>query len=307
MRGYFIRFIAFLSLYFLAIFAHPPLTAALYGYRITYNNISQILVFPALLILLSIVFWKKIQSFTTYRQNWYVTFWWSFMALLFVFLPLPPWFVSEYHWLISSYSVVLTVIIFFGLLAIFPMPLIERFKWEIGILMSLIPLSILLLDIIDVFSKSITKPVVFILSVLLPRIFPSSTVNLDSGIIKLNSFAVVIGPPCAGIISLLTFTTLFGFAIFILRRWYGIKRIPTLLSFTGGFLMVFSFNIVRIITIISIGAFYSSDLALTLFHEFFAAIVMVGFFILYLYKIFPRLIMKKPLMILSPASGIAAS
>lgn len=288
---WFLRLGIFLALYLLIIWGHPLLTKALYKYYITYREPYVLFLLPILLIIFILISIPKIQALPDIPHRWSKTWRYSALALATLLLPPPPFLqTSAYSPLLAAYLTALTTIaLIFGFLAIFPLPFIKRFSWELSLLMTIFPFAFVLLQFTDLFALRMSAPVVWILAKVLPLIFPGAVVITQQSRVLLNGFNVGIGPPCSGMVSLMIFSIFFVLSILMLRRWYKIKKMPAFLAWLAGAGTLYLINVLRVIILIGLGAFYSSDLALKLFHEFFSAIIVSLFFLVYLYKIIPFL------------------
>ena len=288
---WFLRLGIFLALYLLIIKGHPLLTKALYKYYVTHHEPYALLLLPLLLVAFGLISLPKIRTLPNIPQRWSKTWQYALLALAALLLP-PPHFLqtSAYSPLLAAYLTVLTTIaLIFFFLAIFPRPFIKHFSRELSLLMTIFPFAFVLLQFTDLLALRMSAPVVWILAKVLPYIFPGAVVILQQSRVLLNGFNVGIGPPCSGIVSLMIFSIFFALSILMLRRWYKIKKIPALAAWLVGAGTLYLINILRVIILIGLGAFYSSALALKLFHEFFSAIIVSLFFLVYLYKIIPHL------------------
>ncbi len=162
----------------------------------------------------------------------------------------------------------------FLLLAVFGLNsiklIIKDFKKEIVIvsltaLITYIAIE-LLKDIWPHFSAIVTYSVYFLLK--LSNL--DTIMNLNTGIGKgpmlgAGDFIVNIGKPCSGIDSLTLFTLLYLFIFFTDHKIINKKKM--LLMFIPGAIGMFLVNILRVYTIMLIGAFYSKDIAIGLAHS----------------------------------------
>jgi len=88
------------------------------------------------------------------------------------------------------------------------------------------------------------------------------------GIIGLNSFKVGIGLPCIGLTSLLLFWGFYGG--YAITEWEreNLNIAHFLILFVVGLISLMLLNVIRIGVLLLIGAYYSPEFAITLFHEF---------------------------------------
>ena len=145
--------------------------------------------------------------------------------------------------------------------------------------------------LIDHFWQYSSKISLFGLKILLPLSHLDYSINFTTFNVKVENFSVFIGPPCAGIHSLVAFATLF-FALILLahQRGFFIRYRVALPAFFLGLVAVFLINSLRVFFIILIGVFYSEDFAINFFHSYIGALLLILFFILYIHILYPRMI-----------------
>lgn len=89
-------------------------------------------------------------------------------------------------------------------------------------------------------------------------------VSTEGITLAFQGFSVDIGSPCSGIVSLGMFTALF--ILFAAYEWPRLKKGPAAMFFILGALGMYGINILRIFTLMLIGAYWSPSLAIDAFH-----------------------------------------
>lgn len=137
------------------------------------------------------------------------------------------------------------------------------------------------------FSYSIVK----VLAVILPLFSKAAVINTQNFNVSVGSFHVVVGAPCAGFYSLLLFIGFFALSLFFVRK-NGIRYGRAAAIFLSGFAILFLINVLRIAIIILVGAYYSPDLAISIFHEYLGSIFFLGFLCVYLWYVLPHMTLR---------------
>jgi exosortase/archaeosortase family protein len=129
-------------------------------------------------------------------------------------------------------------------------------------------------------------------NVLVLKLFGSAMAVYDSApSLSLDGFTVIIGEACSGVDSVVMFT---GVYLFIsLLDWKVLDKKRLLWLFPLGLLGAFCMNIVRVASLMMIGAFYSPDFALSLFHENAGWIMFVFYTLGFWYFAYPFVRWKK--------------
>ncbi|HLD89020.1 MAG TPA: archaeosortase/exosortase family protein [Candidatus Nanoarchaeia archaeon] len=109
-------------------------------------------------------------------------------------------------------------------------------------------------------------------------------------VLKLESFSVAVGAPCSGIESTALFTGLF--LVMISYDWQRIIRKRILPIFLLGIAGIFIVSLVRIFALMLIGAKWSPQLALTLFHANAGWVLFVAYFLAFVIWIYPMTVEK---------------
>ena len=114
------------------------------------------------------------------------------------------------------------------------------------------------------FSDSLTTLVYWMLAATAPGAMVALS-KCCAPLVGAGDFRVLIGAPCSGIDSISLFTMLFlGILAY---DWNGIDKKRALLAFVPGLAGTWLMDVVRIYSLVMLGAFVSPDLAVGLFHE----------------------------------------
>ena len=118
----------------------------------------------------------------------------------------------------------------------------------------------------------------FFLTFLASSVSRAAVVNFSGElpIVGIEIFRVGIAKSCSGISSLFLFAFLYIFAVSY--DWKILNHRKAVLMFVPGILSVFALNIFRIYLIILIGAYYSKEFAIGVFHTGAAGVLFVVYF-----------------------------
>ncbi len=156
----------------------------------------------------------------------------------------------------------------------------KQFKKEIWIFIGLFILIFFLSNEVQkawfIFSSIVTKMVYFLLN-----LSSNPTINLNGKIpiIGLNDFIVGIDKPCSGIESIFLFSILYIFAVCF--DWKVLNKKKAVLLFLPGVISVFFLNVIRVYSMILVGAYISKDIALGMFHTNVGWILFLTYFTLF--------------------------
>lgn len=103
--------------------------------------------------------------------------------------------------------------------------------------------------------------------------------------ITVNGFSVIIAEACSGIYSIFIFTALYLFIVFI--DWNKLNKKKAAALFIPAILGAFAFNIIRVFTLMLVGAYISRNLALGMYHSYSGMLFFLLYFVLFwglLYK-----------------------
>ena len=295
-KGYLIRLAIFLALYGIIFKYHPSLTNWLYGYKTQSYQPYFIYLFYPILALFTIVRWKDITSIKPYRNNFWQTTIFAAVAIGIFLLPLRELMIRYTtgndiipHQFIYYFPMLMGYSALF--IAIFNIDFIKKFESELFLLIYMVCLYLIAEVLIDKFWFYFSNTILFALGYILPLFSKTVAIDPSQLMVSMNSFTVNIGATCSGIYSLTTFTFLFVSSVMMIQKKAKIHIFKTIGALTAGLVMIFILNIIRITIIVSVGAFYSPELAIDLFHEYLSAIFLIGLFVSYLYFVFPKIIL----------------
>jgi exosortase len=129
-------------------------------------------------------------------------------------------------------------------------------------------------------SMGVMKAVTFLLNIL-----GINVLVVNSNTIGVNGFTVQIAEACSGIYSIFIFSALYLFIVFL--DWNKINKKKAAIVFIPAVLGAFAFNIIRVFTLLLVGAYISRNLALGLYHSYSGMIFFLIYFLLFwglLYK-----------------------
>lgn len=109
-------------------------------------------------------------------------------------------------------------------------------------------------------------------------------------VINAEGFVTIIGPPCSGIFSMVLFTALFSFVYWLDYEKINGKRAWK--YYLIGLLGAFVLNLLRVITLLIIGAYWSPDIAVGLFHTNAGWILFAAYSFVYWWLAYPKLTKK---------------
>lgn len=287
--GFAIRMAIFLSLYSINILAYIKTNNAIYDVVIK-SSVPYLtyLLFPCVGLFL-LARWEKIKEMPAYRNNAWETIIF-FMLAVMVYLTPVTWIYDSLgikNWFISIHGPFL-MSHFLILIAIFNIRFIRHFLKDLLVCILSIGIMFFSIYIIEHQWKTFSSVIMRALQYALPAIDENATVNPNSSIVSMNNFTVNIGAPCAGIYSIVAFALLCITTLYFESIKHRINVWRAIIVLLSGMTIVFILNIVRIITIILIGAYYSPELAINLFHEYLGAIFLLGLFFIYLKYIIPK-------------------
>lgn len=297
------RVALFCWLYFFISYYHADFTDRFHHYAFSINDSFLVYLFPLLVVGLSVFFRGRINAIVREKQDVHESLVFLVFALTIFAVPFvkfsshfpPP--ISD-----SADSVLLAIAYsqfvvgnFFLFLAVFGVRFFNALKREVALMMGTVGLYILSGFLIELhwkfFSQMIVRSLAFIFSFMSGGIF-INTANFN---VRLEDFQVSVGPPCAGIYSLLTFLLLFLLTLVVMGRTQKIDYFKAVSALMIGLLITFLLNIVRITLIILVGAYVSEVIAIKLFHEYLSAVFLMALFAFYLYKVVPKILVKRTL------------
>lgn len=289
-KKYLIRLALFLSVYSSIIFIQRFIFSYFEYKYFASNDPYLLLILLPTLIFFTIWRWEQIKLLPNYRQR----FWQSLIFfILATLLYLTPANYLQTRWqfdLIGSYFLLLYIGHIFLFLSIFNWRFVKIFSRDSLLVVLLLVLFIIFEILIShywmIFSQLILE------SLKLLTFFTDIQVNPSTFNIALNGFEVYIGPSCAGIYSMVAFTFLFAITLFLFGQKQTINKLNAFWIWLIGMFFVLLFNIARIFVIIYVGAYYSRDLAINLFHEYLGGVFLLLIFYFAL-RFAPRFLFKK--------------
>lgn len=134
------------------------------------------------------------------------------------------------------------------------------------------------------FSNGVLQSVRFLLS------FTSSNVQvIQPRTLIVNNFAVSIGQACSGLDSLFLFSSLY--LLIALLDFKEFNKVKLILMFIPAAIGLYLVNILRVYSLILIGAYVSADLSIKLFHTYLGMVFFIIFFFVF-WKLFYRWMKK---------------
>ncbi len=289
-----LRAASFLLLYTFVHWIRPWYTNDVFGYKVLISDGFARFVPYVLFVVFLVVFWKKVNEVS--EQTWSLKqgILWGGASAALLFLPSGLTAAANYIDIVFV-EFTLGFLGDIGLLfAVFGRLFVKKLFSEIAIIiLLLVPFTVapLLIDNFWEYSSQVALAGLRI-------IFPLFRIpyEMDPTLFKVSveDFTVFVGPPCAGIHSLLAFTTVYSAAVLLIaQRGFAIRKMRAFVFFVVGFLSVFLLNTLRIFLIILVGAKYSPTFAATLFHSYIGAALLILFFLAYISLILPRIISSR--------------
>ncbi len=117
----------------------------------------------------------------------------------------------------------------------------------------------------------------------------AAKINTETFDVVIGQFNVHIGAPCAGVYSLLLFIMFYVLSVYLNRK-KNLSYKRSAIIFVIGFAILFILNVIRIAVILMVGAYYSQDLAINIFHEYLGAVLFILFMYLFLWRAMPLML-----------------
>lgn len=108
--------------------------------------------------------------------------------------------------------------------------------------------------------------------------------------VKLNNFQAVIGEPCSGVFSIVLFTAIFSFVLWLDHKKIILKKAFVFYAF--GVIGAYLLNLLRVMALLLIGEFYSADFAIKGFHTNAGWIIFAAYSLAYWFIVYPKLLKK---------------
>ncbi len=291
--GFCIRMVLFLIIYSVSIWKYIDINNTLYDGGV-FANVPYIdfLIFPCVGLFL-LARWSEIKEMERYRNGIFQTLIFLSLAVGAYLVPASFLVMNQYvnNMLFSIYVPLLLSQMFF-LFAIFNFRFIKKFSRDFALFTSIILIMLLATYTIEHYWKVLSGSIMGALHYILPLIDSSVKIVVKSYSITMKNFKVNIGATCSGVYSIVAFSLLFITALYFASIKHRINRWLALIALLSGMVAVFILNIIRIVVIILVGAYYSPKLAIQFFHEYLSAMFLLGLFFLYLKYIIPKIVTK---------------
>lgn len=294
LRGYIIRMGLFFVLFAVIFKFHHIFTATFLHYSYSnYISFLEYLIYP-FFILFSILRWEKIKEMKSYKNNMLQTIGFALLSVLCFMAPLKYVYLALTnipHDFIYFGAVIPGYIFLF--IAIFNFKFIKKFNSELFSIVYLFILFLALQVITEKFWVPLSGLILLSLNYILPLFSNSVSIDPSQLAVTMNDFSVTVGATCAGFYSLITFALLYVGSVLLLKQKNDIHNLKAAVALIIGLICAFILNIIRVATIVIIGALYSAELALELFHEYMSAVLLIALFMGYLYFVFPKIVKPK--------------
>jgi exosortase/archaeosortase family protein len=292
-RGIVRRLIVFLVFYVGISLVHPIFTEWAYGYIFTVQDkYIPYFIFPILLIL-GYLKWDTIKTIPKYKNNWLQTLGFGLVSIGLFSISIKPLVLDMGFNMIATYFTPIVLGHIFMFLAIFNLKFVKYLKLEL-VLVSIVVMSYVLSQIlIEHFWFYFSKVILYVINIFLPLFTSDFYINNLNYNVQVADFDVFVGPPCSGVYSLVTFSLLLFISLFFISKKKKIKWVEAFIAWLLGMILVFGLNILRVIVIVLVGAYYSEKVALELFHEYLSSIFLLTIFLVYLYFIIPKITKRR--------------
>jgi exosortase/archaeosortase family protein len=292
-RSFLIRLAIFLLIYTVISIYHPFIIQRYHYYLIEVTDKWLFLIMYPILFFFIFLRWSVIKEIKPYKNSPSETLLFLIAAVITFITPVRDLVLEGGFDPITAVFLPVYLSYVFLFLAVFNMKFVHKFSKEIKFA-AIILFSYLFINVlIDEYWELFSGVIVWGLDKVLPLIDESTRVNPDNFNIVMKGFSVYVGPPCAGVYSIVTFVLLFGLAVNLAKRNNKIHKLKAFFAFVSGICLVFLFNIIRVGIIVYVGAFHSPELAIELFHEYLSSIFLIFIFAFYLYLVLPRICVGK--------------
>jgi|GEM_PF-2258121 len=292
-KQFFIRMTIFLVLATAILWFRLPIVGSMYSLSLRSDLLLPFgLMIYSFVIVFSIFEHKNIANSQSYKNNILQTVLFTLLAALFFVIS--PKLLRDYAGMDLGAAINLPFIISFSslLIAIFNLEFISKFLDDFLVLFMVITGYMLATIGIGTYWNFFSRAIMFGLKFTLPLFSSKFSMDYSTYNIKMENFSVNIGAPCTGIYSLVTFLVLFTVYIYFMSKHRTIDKTKTFLAAIIALGVLFIFNVIRISTIIFIGAYYSEKLALDFFHEYMGSVLFIFLFWVYIHIISPKLIVQ---------------
>ncbi len=177
-------------------------------------------------------------------------------------------------------------------LLFFPHDFLKKRKYELSFFALLYVVGVAILFLLQYFWTYVSYAILKVLDFFTDLFYVPVKVLPYSGVFNYEGFQVAVGLPCIGITSFLLFVSFYG--------GYGVlqwsrKNLHTLnyyILFVAGFVLLFGLNVLRIWAISFIGAKYSPEFAIYVFHNFAGFGLFIAFMVPYYYLVRNRIVLR---------------
>lgn len=269
-------------LYWLRFYINVHITYAL----ISITNYYPILLVYPFVLLFAYVCRDRIKAFQDYRIDALEMAFFGVLALGVLSIPFTFFDGRDFH-LIFTLFAPLYLGYAFLFISIFGVRFVKAFTEELLIILGIMYALLFFFVVAEKYWTFFSYAILKVLSFVLPLFSDKVHFRLADYNVTLQQFSVNIGAPCAGTYSLMLFVVFFGISLFFLRRRGHILYGRALMVFLAGFATLFILNVLRIVVIIMVGAYYSPEIAISIFHEYLGSVLFIGFLFVYLSYITP--------------------
>ncbi len=292
LKGFIARSIIYLNLFFISSQFFSSYKSLLNQASITVNTgYSSFIIYFIIAIFLYAKRDKLLKAYS-YKNKWLQTIGFALLAIIL--------FSTPYTFLIDNFRIhpYVSYFLLYGLgqmallLAVFNFKFIFKYLQEEVLTLLIIIIGFTSLTIVFEFSWTyFFAPIKAGTNLILSAFVSDFTLeNVDGGfIITLGDFSGLVGPACSGIYSLAAFTFIYFSGIIFLRGDKDINKLKAVLYYAAGITALYLLNIIRIVIIMYIGGRYSPELAIELFHEYLSSIFIMILFMVYIYKVIPKI------------------
>jgi len=292
-KQFLIRMGIFIVFFFLISILHPYVVSYFHGYFVNTVNWWLFIIIIPLAGMLTYFRWVKLTSLRPYRNSILQTVMFLLLAGFLYYAPISMELLKDTTGILINYYGLLFVAHLFLFLAIFNLNIGLFFYKELLLLIAAVVAYLFMNVGIYNYGMYISSFSVWIMSVFLPLIFSKVEANVVTRNLTVDGFSVIVGPNCSGVQSIMTFAFLYFISLMLVKKYRNIKCVKAVVFFVIVILFMFLLNIVRISTIIGIGAYISKDMAIKLFHEYLGAVLVLLILVGHVKYLLPRLVVNK--------------
>ena len=264
-----------------------PIVRAWYSYKyfqfelVVQDGFMQYSLF-GLAFLFLWIYWKPLSERTFQKQKPLFTLIFSILALLCAFFPIRNWDLIPSMQLIFSEYLIHGLGTLFLFITFFGFELLNKLKLQLAtfaVIATFLNIAPILISQYWQYSSILT---IIGLRWFLDLFQVPYTMEATNFIVTIKNFKTSIGPPCAGIHSLVAFASLYLFGVLLTSdRTKNVSWFKVLFFFILGLISVYLLNSFRVMLILLVGAYYDAEFAINTFHNNIGAILFLIFFVLY--------------------------